>query len=45
MIEADEALSQSLLPVLDARLVLYRTFLTLENRVRNLAKQDPICQR
>jgi transposase len=31
--------------MLDARLVLYRTFLALENRVRNLAKQDPICQR
>ena len=45
LIEADQALSQSLLPMLDARLVLYRTFLTLENRVRNLAKQDPICQR
>jgi transposase len=45
LIEADQALSQSLLPVLDARLVLYRTFLKLENRVRNLAKQDPICQR
>ena len=45
LIDADEALSQSLLPMLDARLVLYRTFLTLENRVRNLAKQDAICQR
>lgn len=45
LIEADQALSQSLLPMLDARLVLYRTFLTLENRVRNLAKQDAICQR
>jgi transposase len=44
LIEADQALSQSLLPMLDARLVLYCTFLTLENRVRNLAKQDPICQ-
>jgi transposase len=45
LIEADQALSQSLLPMLDARLVLYRTFLQLEYRVRNLAKQDPICQR
>jgi transposase len=45
LIEADQALSQSLLPMLDARLVLYRTFLKLECRVRNLAKQDPICQR
>lgn len=31
--------------MLDARLVLYRTFLTLEYRVRKLAKQDPVCQR
>jgi transposase len=45
LIEADQELSQSLLPMLDARLVLYRTFLKLEYRVRNLAKQDPICQR
>jgi transposase len=44
LIEADEALSQSLLPVLDARLVLYHTFRELENRVRNLAKDDPVCQ-
>jgi transposase len=44
LIEADKALSQSLLPVLDARLVLYHTFRELENRVRNLAKQDPVCQ-
>jgi transposase len=45
LIEADQALSQSLLPMLDARLVLYRTFLKLEYRVRNVARQDPICQR
>jgi transposase len=44
MIEADRALSQSLLPVLDARLVLYHTFRQLENRVRNLAKGDAVCQ-
>jgi transposase len=44
LIEADETLSQSLLPVLDARLVLYHTYRELENRVRNLAKNDPVCQ-
>ena len=44
LIEADKALSQSLLPVLDARLVLYHTFRELEIRVRNLAKKDPVCQ-
>jgi len=44
LIEADETLSHSLLPVLDARLVLYHTYRELENRVRNLAKNDPVCQ-
>ena len=45
LIEADEALSQSLLPMLDARLVLYRTFRKLDNRARHLAHDDPVCQR
>jgi len=45
LIEADEVLSLSLLPVLDARLVLYRTFRELDNRTRKLAQSDPICQR
>jgi transposase len=45
LIEADAALSQSLLPVLDARLVLYRTFRELDNRTRHLANDDPICRR
>jgi transposase len=45
VIEADEILSQSLLPVLDARLVLYRTFRELDNRTRKLAQSDTICQR
>ena len=44
LIEADETLSQSLLPVLDARLALYYTYRELENRVRNLAKNDPVCK-
>lgn len=45
LIEADEVLSLSLLPMLDARLVLYRTFRELDNRTRKLAQSDPICQR
>jgi transposase len=45
LIEADEVLSLSLLPLLDARLVLYRTFRELDNRTRKLAQSDPICQR
>jgi len=45
LIEADEVLSLSLLPMLDARLVLYRTFPELDNRTRKLALNNPICQR
>jgi transposase len=45
IIETDETLSHALLPLLDARLVLYKTFRVLDNRTRHLAQNDPICQR
>ena len=45
LIEADRALRESLLPMLDARLVLYRTFRELDNRTRKAAHADPVCQR
>ena len=45
LIETDEVLSLSLLPMLDVRLELYRTYRELDNRTRHLAEQDPICQR
>jgi len=44
-IEADEALAHALLPLLDARLVLYKTFRELDNRTRKLAHGDEICRR
>ena len=44
-IETDPALSHALLPLLDARLVLYHTFRELDNRTRKMAHQDPVCQR
>jgi len=44
-IENDPALSHALLPLLDARLLLYRTYRELDNRTRKLALQDPVCQR
>ncbi len=44
-IEADPALSHALLPLLDARLVLYRNFRELDNRTRHLAHDDPVCRR
>jgi len=45
IIEADKSLSHALLPMLDARLMLYQTFRVLDNRTRKLANDDPICQR
>ena len=45
IIEADETLSHALLPLLDARLVLYHTFRVLDNRTRKLAMNDPVCLR
>ncbi len=45
LIEADDALSHALLPMLDARLALYHSFRELDNRTRHRAHADPICQR
>ncbi len=45
IIEIDETLSHALLPLLDARLVLYRTFRVLDNRTRKMAHSDPVCVR
>jgi transposase len=45
IIEADETLSHALLPMLEARLVLYHTFRVLDNRTRHMAQDDPVCQR
>jgi transposase len=45
IVEADQALSHALLPLLDARLVLYRSFRVLHNRTRKMALADPVCQR
>lgn len=44
-IESDRALSLALVPLLDARLVLYRTFLEMDRRARKVASDDPICRR
>ena len=45
IIEIDETFSHALLPLLDARLVLYRTFRVLDNRTRKMAHADPVCVR
>ena len=44
IIEADEKLSHALLPMLDARRELYKTFRVLENRTHRLARGDSVCE-
>jgi transposase len=45
VIEAHTMIAQSLIPLLDARLVLYKTYLKLDSQARALAREDSICQR
>ncbi|MEP2202399.1 MAG: IS110 family transposase, partial [Tateyamaria sp.] len=45
MIEMDEVLAHVMLPLLDARLVLYQHFLELDRRVKRAAGQDGVCMR
>ena len=43
--EADQLLARALVPLLDARTVLYKTYLKLDNAVKAVVRTDPICQR
>ncbi len=45
IIEVDATLAHALLPMLEARWVLYQTFRVLDHRTRKLAHDDPVCQR
>ncbi|MEP2030428.1 MAG: IS110 family transposase [Paracoccaceae bacterium] len=45
MIEMDEVLTHALVPLLDARLVLYQHFLELDRRVKRATTQDDVCMR
>jgi transposase len=45
IITTDASLSHALLPMLDARLVLYHCFRELDNRTRNMAHADSVCRR
>ncbi len=45
IIETDATLSEGFLPLLDARLVLYHCFRELDNRTRQQAPSDPVCQK
>lgn len=45
MIEIDDVLAHALIPLLDARLVLYQHFLELDRRVKRSASHDEVCMR
>lgn len=45
LIEADEVLEHAMLPLLDARLEIYRHFLELDRRVKHAARSDEVCLR
>ncbi|TCS67678.1 transposase [Primorskyibacter sedentarius] len=45
LVEADPDLSHALLPLLDARVVLYKTYRELDRRVKQAASRDEICLR
>jgi transposase len=45
VIEADGSMVDTLIPMLDARLVLYQTYLKLDKQVKTQVREDPICQR
>jgi transposase len=44
LIEADAEMAEALLPVLEARLMLYRTYLVLDRRVKQEARNDAVCR-
>lgn len=45
MIEMDDVLAHAMIPLLDARLVLYQHFLELDRRVKRAASHDEVCMR
>jgi len=45
MIEMDDVLAHALVPLLDARVVLYHHFLELDRRVKRAATRDEVCMR
>ena len=45
LVEVDEVLARAMLPLLDARLEIYRQFLVLDRRVKHAARSDNTCLR
>lgn len=44
-VSAEPSLTRALVPLLDARLVLYKTYLKLDAEINAIVRSDPICQR
>jgi len=44
-VTAEPLLARALVPLLDARTVLYKTYLKLDNAVKAVVRTDPVCQR
>jgi transposase len=44
-LESDGRMVDTLIPMLDARLALFQTYLKLDHQVKALVREDPICQR
>jgi len=45
LIEMDDILTHAMIPLLDARVVLYQHFLELDRRVKRAASHDEVCMR
>jgi len=45
MIEMDDVLAHAVIPLLDARVVLFQHYLELDRRVKRAASQDEVCMR
>ncbi|NDR57928.1 IS110 family transposase [Pseudoruegeria sp. M32A2M] len=45
MIEMDEVLAHAVIPLLDARVVLFQHYLELDRRVKHAASKDEVCMR
>lgn len=45
MIEMDEVLAHAIIPLLDARAVMFQHYLELDRRVKRAASQDEVCMR
>lgn len=45
VIASEPLLARALVPLLDARTVLYQTYLKLDNAVKAVVRTDPVCQR